>query len=438
MRSLRARILLSMALVMLFTVIVTFGFCSSIVYRMLVDQAKNQLLLQLDNAVGILDGGSPDDLEPSDLPLRFKNHQFNAEFYIVDASGKVVAASHDRLVDRPPPIRLKTENGTATLHGYKVRYVSQTMEGYTVVLYAPERLLKRMFREALRIVFASIAVSGLILYVIGFLFIWRITRPIAKLKEAVNRYDPKRGVLPVSKVGATEIDDLMHTLQSMSGRIRNHHENQIEFLQHVSHELRTPLMSIQGYANAIRDQVVTQDKGLAIITEESYRLVRMVDRLLELTRLESPDLPQEDQTVDLNEMAAQTNDLLAASAAERGVAILWNNEKTLVTVPAEQLFQLLINLVQNGIRYAKTEVRIRYGYDREGWFLSVEDDGEGVPEQLRDRIFERYFKGEGGQTGLGLSICRRIAESMQAELKYEPAESGGAKFILVKAYRGLY
>lgn len=436
MRSLRAQILWSMMLVMVFSVVVTVGFCSHIVYRMLVDQTNNQLLLQLDKAISILEGGSPNDLAPSDLTLRFKNHQFNADFYVVDASGVIAAASNESFMGRPPVLHLIKEHGSENLQGNKIMYVQQTSEGYTVVLYTQEKILKSMFYEALLIVFASITVSSLILYVICFLLIWKITHPIVKLKEAVNRYDPYRGFLPVSRVGATEIDELMHTLQSMSGRIRSHHENQIDFLQNVSHELRTPLMSIQGYANAIKDQVVSQEKGLSIITEESYRLIRMVDRLLELTRLENPDFPHEEQLIDLNEMASQASELLSTNAAEQGVQITWTKREAIIMVPAEQLFQLLINLLQNAIRYAASEVRISFGTEKEGWFLAVEDDGEGVPAEWQDRIFDRFFKGEAGQTGLGLSICRRIAESLQAELNYENSELGGASFTVVKSKIG--
>lgn len=432
MRSLRARILWSMTLVMVFSVVVTVGFCSHIVYRMLVDQTQNQLLLQLDKAVSILEGGSPNDLDPNDLTLRFKNHQFNAEFYVVNHSGIVAAASSKEFQGKAPVRRLNKERGNALLKGSRIMYVSQKTDGYTIVLYTQKKLLKPMFHEAIRLVFASIAVSSLILYVIGFLLIWKITRPIVKLKDAVNRYDPTRGTLSVSRVGATEIDELMNTFQSMSDRIRNHHEHQIDFLQNVSHELRTPLMSIQGYANAIKDQVVSQEKGLAIITEESYRLVRMVDRLLELTRLENPNLSQEEQSVDLNEIAGQALELLSTHAADRGVRLTRSGRETWVTVPAEQFFQLLINLLQNAIRYAKSEVRISCGGSQDGWFLVVEDDGEGVSAESQDRIFERYFKSANGQTGLGLFICRRIAEALQAELKYEVSELGGARFTVTK------
>ncbi|BBI32721.1 hypothetical protein KCTCHS21_21200 [Cohnella abietis] len=417
---------------MIFTVVVTVGFYSHITYRMLIDQTKNQLLLQLDKAIGILEGGTLDDLEPSDLTFRYKNHEFNAHFYVVNASGFIVAASNDDFLGKAPDLRVNKEHGMGTIQGNKIMYVSQEMEGYTVVLYTPEKLLKRMFHEAIRLVLASIAVSSLILYVIGFLLVWKITRPIVKLKEVVNRYDPYRGDLKVSQVGATEIDELMHTLQSMSSRIRNHHENQIDFLQTVSHELRTPLMSIQGYANAIKDQVVSQEKGLSIITEESYRLIRMVDRLLELTRLENPDCPQKDQVIDLNEMVSQASDLLSTNAAEHGVQIIWTEREAKIIVPAEQLFELLINLLQNAIRYASAVVRVSFETNKGEWFLAVEDDGNGVPPELQDRIFDRYFKGEAGQTGLGLSICRRIAESIQAELRYERSELGGARFVVAK------
>lgn len=430
MKSLRARILWSLLLVMSFSIAITVAFCSQFVYRMLVDQTKSQLSLQLQKAVDIMKDGGPDELEPSDLPLRFKNHEFNADFYVIGPSGRIVAASSERLIGRRIGLHLKLDDGTAVLHGSRIMYASAKTDGYTVFLYKPEVYLKSMFHEAIQLVFVSMLASSVLLFAIGFLFIWKITRPITKLKEAVSRYEPYRSLLPLSRAGATEIDDLMATFQSMSERIHRHHERQIEFLHNVSHELRTPLMSIQGYAIAIKDQVVPEEKGLGIIMDESYRLIRMVNRLLELSRLEAPFDGEAEQEVRLGEMVRQAVELISPNVAERGIKITWSGTETTLFAPGEALFQLMINLMQNAVRHASIEVSITYGPDKQGWFLAVDDDGEGVPPEWIETIFDRFFKGEGGQTGLGLSICRQIADTMRAELRYETSAMGGARFVL--------
>jgi signal transduction histidine kinase len=430
MKSLRARILWSLLLVMSFSVAVTVGFCTHIVYPMMVDQTKNQLSLQLQKALSIIEEGDPNTLGTGDLPFRFKHRIFNADFYVIGPSGRIVAASEERLIGRKAGLHLMEEDGTAVLHGVRIMYAYGKTNGCTVFIYKPEEYVKNMFHEALKIVLVSMLVSSVLLLAVGFLVIWKITTPIAKLKEAVSQYEPYRSVLPLSRAGATEIDDLMATFQSMSERIHRHHGRQIEFLQNVSHELRTPLMSIQGYAIAIKDQVVPQEKGLGIIMDESYRLIRMVNRLLELTRLEAPFDTEAEQTVELGEMVRQAAELVSPNGAERGVRIAWFGPETTLSAPGEALFQLLINLIQNAVRYARSEVRVTYGPDQAGWFLAVDDDGEGVPEDWRERIFDRYFKGEGGGSGLGLSICRQIADTMRAQLRYEPSPLGGARFVL--------
>jgi hypothetical protein len=95
MRSMRVRILGSMLLVMGFSVVITVVFCTHFIYGLIVVQTKDQLLLQLDRAVQILEDGTLEDLAPTDLPLRFKKMQFNADFYVIDGSDIIKAASNE-------------------------------------------------------------------------------------------------------------------------------------------------------------------------------------------------------------------------------------------------------------------------------------------------------------------------------------------------------
>ncbi|MEB3102092.1 sensor histidine kinase [Ferviditalea candida] len=432
MHSLRTRILLSLFVVMIGSVAITVTLFTRFIDQMIVEQTRNQLQLQMDKALDIIQE-EVNALDASDLPLRFKNHKLNADFYIEDSTGRVVAASDSTLIGANAPLQLEHENGIKQFVGKQVMYVFQKAGQYTVVLYTPEASVLQIFGKLVQIAVASLVVSSLVIFAIGFLSIWQITQPIRKLKETVSKYEPYRDGVSLPKAGTTEIDELMATFQAMADKIKKHQKDHMEFLQNVSHELRTPLMSIQGYAHAINEQVVSQEKGLSIITQESYRLVRMVDRLMQLTRLEESGFERKEQSFDLLDMVRQTVELLAPAAAEKGVGLQVAGHPLQVRTSGESVFQMLVNLLQNAIRYAYSEVRIEVAAVQQradGWMIVVDDDGAGVPLDVQERMFQRYYKGSDGQTGLGLAISHKLAETIGAVLRYERSPTGGARFII--------
>jgi two-component system OmpR family sensor kinase len=276
------------------------------------------------------------------------------------------------------------------------------------------------------------------------LIIWNTTRPLKKLKDAINRYEPYRKALIIPKADTSEIGELIGTFQVMSERINKHHEHQIEFLQNVSHELRTPLMSIQGYAIAIKDNVVTVDHGLEVITKESQRLIQMVERLLQLSRLESTTDAWIKSYVDLKDMGEQALELLSPLAKERNIQISVMGDSYESYIPAEEIFQVMVNLLQNAIRYASSQAVIcietvesvgivaaesqaknKAAYV---WAIHVDDDGAGLTEEQRKLVFQRFYKGRNGGTGLGLAICQQIADQMGSKLEYSVSPMSGARF----------
>jgi signal transduction histidine kinase len=266
------------------------------------------------------------------------------------------------------------------------------------------------------------------------LIIWNTTRPLKQLKDAISLYEPYRKASVFPKADSTEIGELIETFRIMSERINKHHNHQIEFLQNVSHELRTPLMSIQGYTMAIKDQVVTVDQGLQVITKESQRLIQMVERLLQLSRLETVEEVWTESLVDLNNMAEQAMELLAPVANERNIQLSVEGISLEAYLPAEEIFQVIVNLLQNAIKYAKSEVILRIeGTLREGihsnaWVIHIDDDGAGLTEEQRKFVFQRFYKGENGGTGLGLAICQQIADRLGAHLECTASQMGGARF----------
>jgi signal transduction histidine kinase len=291
-----------------------------------------------------------------------------------------------------------------------------------------------MYIPLFRTTLLSIAASFVVILLIGLFAVWRTVQPLNRLKEAVNKYEPN---MPdrdqFLQADHTEIGELIQTFQLMSNRIDDHHRHQLEFLQNVSHELKTPLMSIQGYVYAIQDQVVSTDQGLEIIAAQSQRLIDMVGKLIQLSRLETVDEEWPVAVIDLKNMAEEAVYLLMPTAFQRGIHLTAEANSFMVETAGEQLFQILLNLLQNAVRHTETQVKLTLELsadDHADWIFHVDDDGPGLNEHDRQHIFRRFYTGNNGVTGLGLTISKQLAARLHADLVYSDSPLGGARFSL--------
>jgi len=197
-----------------------------------------------------------------------------------------------------------------------------------------------------------------------------------------------------------------------------------DFVANVSHELKTPLTSISGYAETLlaeRPDEATERRFLETIVANSHRMQRLVDDLLDLSRIESGRWQPALVAIDLEEMATEVWSDFTARAAERGVAFrieVGPGAGTLLA-DAEGVRLVLRNLFDNALRYtpAGGSITFRGVADEEGIALQVEDTGTGIPQEHLTRIFERFYRvdpsrsrAEGG-TGLGLAIVRHTVEA---------------------------
>ncbi len=193
-----------------------------------------------------------------------------------------------------------------------------------------------------------------------------------------------------------------------------------EFTANVSHELKTPLHAVCGYAELLKnDMVRAEDRTMfaARIYEEAQRMVRLVEDIINLSRLDEGAKGMAYETVDLYELAHRAIRSLEAEAAASHITFELTGEPTPLTGIPPLLYSIIYNLCDNGIRYnhknGTVTVRIQKGED--GILLSVQDSGIGIAPEHRERIFERFYRvdkshsRETGGTGLGLSIVKHAA-----------------------------
>lgn len=225
-------------------------------------------------------------------------------------------------------------------------------------------------------------------------------------------------------------------------RVKELENTRREFVANVSHELRTPLSLIKGYVETLIDGAKNEpevaDKFLATIEKHADRLTFLIEDLLTLSHMESGQLVMNLQETNLQEAVARVCDDLSKRAAEREIDLINAIETELVVMAdADRLQQVLFNLVDNAIKYGKEagDVRVTAEAGEDGRInVCVEDDGAGIPDEAKARLFERFFRvdkarsREQGGTGLGLAIVKHIVQSHGGELWVESQVGQGSSF----------
>jgi two-component system sensor histidine kinase CssS len=230
-----------------------------------------------------------------------------------------------------------------------------------------------------------------------------------------------------------EIGKLAETMQSMAEKLYAYDSTMKGFMQNASHELRTPLMSIQGYAEGIKYGVVDeQEKAVDIIIEESKRLSNLVEDLLYLSKIEAMQEKLNLEDINLEYMIKSSIERINGVALKDKKTITFSTKdnSTSIIGDEEKLTRAIINILGNCLRYCKENIEVILKNEAEKAIIIIQDDGPGFEEKDHDNIFERFFKGKGGNYGLGLAITKSIIEKHHGKIVAENNPNGGAKFII--------
>jgi two-component system phosphate regulon sensor histidine kinase PhoR len=212
-----------------------------------------------------------------------------------------------------------------------------------------------------------------------------------------------------------------------------------DFVANASHELRTPIAAIRAAAEtllsgALEDPAAARN-FLGIVSRHAERLARLTQDLLDLSRIESRQWEIAVAPVHAAPIARAVVELLAGAARDKGLALASSvADEVVVKADARALEQVLVNLVENGVKYsAQGRVTVSAGRDEGAWILSVADTGPGIERHHLARIFERFYRVDAGRsreqggTGLGLAIAKHLVQAMGGDVGVESGE-GGSRF----------
>ncbi len=214
-----------------------------------------------------------------------------------------------------------------------------------------------------------------------------------------------------------------------------------EFLANVSHELRTPLAVIKGSANSLlQPDVIFDDQTrhdfLTSIDRDADTLTHLVDDLLMMSRLDADAMEIKKKPCLLNEVVDSIKDRLDNLTLKHHLVIRIPEGLPPVEIDEGRIGEVLTNLVENAVKFSddSTTITIEARHRGKEIAVSVADEGVGIPENLHEKIFERFFQGEGRKagrrkgTGLGLAICRGIVEAHGGKIRVDSGPEKGANF----------
>ncbi len=289
-----------------------------------------------------------------------------------------------------------------------------------------EDLVDTLFKKLLNTMIIVILLS----WIPAILLSRYLSRPLVNLQQRVYRLANKEWNEPIVVDRKDEIGKLGNSIEELRTELIRQDETEQSFLQHISHELKTPVMVIRSYAQAINDGIFPKgnlNNSIAIIDEEAERLEKKIRNLLYLTKL---DYLENHAHENLEEFSLDT---LIRDVVDR---LNWNRkdldwdidlDEVHIKGDLEQWRIVIENLIDNQIRYAKSQIQISLKKSKEKTYLRIYNDGPHFDKTLLDNMFMEFNKGYKGEFGLGLAIVKRILDIHNSTI-YAKNEDIGVSF----------
>jgi signal transduction histidine kinase len=284
----------------------------------------------------------------------------------------------------------------------------------------------------------SLGVGVIVAAVIAWLVAQWIAGPIDEIRTTTRAIADGNYGERADGGGVEELDALAHDVNQLSDKLAHTEQRRTQLLSDVTHEMRTPLASIDGFAEGAVDGLFTTAEMYEAVTDETARMVRLVEDLSVLSKTSEGALALEFVPVHLGDVAVAVVDRLQPRFSEGGATLTAVIDSDPVVLGDEgRLDQVLTNLLTNALGHIADGGSVVVTVDQRDDAASVvvKDDGSGIAPDDIDHVFDRFFRGAGSQrrsgTGLGLSVARGIARAHGGTLTAtSPGPGEGATFIL--------
>lgn len=291
-------------------------------------------------------------------------------------------------------------------------------------------------RTMISIVLIICVIIGSILIVIAARM---IVKPIKRLTAATKEVSKGNFDVKIQTKGNDEIGQLAENFNKMTGELKNIEYLRKDFISSVSHEFRTPMTSIQGFAKLLKDRSLSieeSDEYADIIINETGRLENLSSNLLKLSSLENRAIHEQYRSFSLDEQIRRVILLLENKWNEKNIELDLDLDEATFKGDEELMYQVWINLISNAIKFSNNGGMLKiFLKEKENRIcVHISDQGIGIADKDKDRIFEKFYKGDKSRgndgNGLGLSIVKKIIELHSGNISFISELGKGTIFFI--------
>jgi signal transduction histidine kinase len=307
-----------------------------------------------------------------------------------------------------------------------------------LVVAEPESELRSRWLQLARELAIAFGIGIPLAGILVVYFSMRIVRPLEALTAAADEVAAGHYDVAVDEhSGGAEVERLAARFDQMAHRLAESEQLSRNFLMSVSHELRTPLTAIRGHVSALREGVVddaaSQQRSLEVISEEAVRLERLVGDVLDLAKLDARRFALLREEVDMRALCERAYATFAEDARSRGIDYeLELGEGAVLITDGDRVLQIVTNLIANALHWTPAGGRVDVALDAHDGevMVAVSDTGPGIDPEEEERIFRPFWSGDGGGTGLGLTIAQNLALALGGRLELDSEPGRGSRFVL--------
>jgi signal transduction histidine kinase len=382
----------------------------------------------------------------------------DGELIVFAPPGEVVELSSDRLIDLQSVMYELLASGVSQedLNNLIATLATETQETRTIplpdlrpVIAVPESEVTSAWQDVIPqlAVAAGIALAAAI--AAAFLISRYVTSRLSRVTRAAQEMSRGNYDQQLDPSGDDEIGRLARAFNEMARQVSRSHRTMRDLLANVSHELKTPLTSIQGFSQAMEEGAISKEEEYKqagrIINEETQRMHRLVDDLIELSRLESGQAVMRSESVDLEQLLRACAERFEWRVRETGTDLNMELERT-PAIPGDELRleQAFSNLIDNAVRHAGGgAVTVRSAAKNGAVRIAVHNTGSYIPPEDLPRVFERFYQQErhrrregGGSAGLGLAIAHEVVQAHHGKLEATSDKDTGTEFVVTLPVEG--
>ncbi|MBU5450346.1 cell wall metabolism sensor histidine kinase WalK [Acetivibrio sp. MSJd-27] len=412
-----------------------------------------------DMTASILKSNSEQLEDFYDATLDIMSKNLDVTILLADTSGSIKSSSSDtRLYNKRfsvPKDILKTVNENkisksindfdgvfevdVLVVGTPIKIEDTVIAGVYLIADIPE--LSKLRKDVLRIYLISVMLAFFASFMIILLLSKRITDPIKEISKAAKKLASGDFTERVRLISEDEIGQLADTFNEMADSLEKLEDMRRNFISDVSHELRTPMTTITGFVEGVLDETIPPEKQkfyLKIVLDESKRLSKLVNDLLDISRISSDQKPLELSHFDINELIRLSVIGFESRFNEKKLEVnaFFEHENEMVTAEKDSIKRVVTNLLDNAIKfsYEKGQIDISTKVTGNKVSVSVRNTGVGISEENRKSIFERFFKQDKSRSvnksgvGLGLYLVKSIIKKHGEIISVDSVENEYAEF----------